>query len=90
MQAHLQYILQAYTNATSNIQESQQSWSATRAESPSDSYIQISAQGEAAQNTLAVGSNASVFIKTTKIVPSLRILVRCAVLFKTKIDDANI
>ena len=70
----LLYLFQAYTNATSNIFP-QSFWTANKAFSPSNSFIQITASGKAARNELSVGDTAQVHIRTTQEVPSIRILV---------------
>jgi len=70
------FFFQAYTNTTQNLRgEHHQSWRATIADSPSNSFIQITAIGEAARRELSVGSNASVLIRATEVISTVRVTV---------------
>ena len=67
--------MKAYTNTTASDRGSYQYWSADRAESPSNSFIQVSAVGDAAEGEVEVGDDIEVVIRTTEVVPQVRVVV---------------
>ena len=67
--------MQAYTNETKSIRGLTQTWQVEAAHSPSNSFIQATATGDAARGVLSVGNNAQVLVRTTEEVSQVRVMV---------------